>query len=497
MHVSGGIPQDMLPLIEEWPKWHQKNIKQKQFIASIMDTWETIFLGGNGSGKSHICYWADTAFTVGVFPNQKKMKMNPPIRIKCLIRDFEHGLDKVAKETLFDPVYMPDGTEIGPLFPRSMVEKDWSKEDKTLRLKNGSRIEWMTSQQKRFQHSGTNYDILHPDEEPEESAYDESIRGLRNAKGGGKVFWGFTPPFEEGKGPSWSKEKKFDIWEASQDKDLNLIRASIHDNPAITEEYIKRFSRGKTESQLRVQLHGDYPVWGRLVFPAFDPTPWNPDTLAGNILSQDWEPAWGANEGSFEFSIDWHPSKAPAALWTYEYRNGDVVVFDEMAPEVGRDKTILEICELIHEVEGHPHHKPRIYRYGDPKMKDKSNALISGFNAWDAFRHGDVFLKEGYNRQPEVGISVINDFLAGNRTNHPRLFVRENCVNLIKQLRNHYWTDQGKPDAKNSDYPICLRYVMQRKGRKSAKFGRAKKSYGLTSYDGWKGFKYKPAVGMK
>lgn len=497
--TDAGMPNDFLPLVVEWPKWFRQNKKQAEFLRSLGRYWETIFLGGNGSGKSCICYWTDIAFAVGVFGTKgmdgepirqgKEMGMNPPLRTKVLVRDFEHGMQKVARETLFDKTYMPDKTTIGPLFPQSMLKKMWSKEDKTLYLTNGSRIEFMTSEQRRFQHSGTNYDILHPDEEPEEPAYDESVRGLRNAKGGGKVYWGFTPPFEEGRGPSWSKDKKFDVWELNQDPNLNIVRASIRDNPAITDEFIERFSRGKTAQQLKIQLEGEYPTWGQMIHPDYQDKIWNAKQVEGHLLPVDWEVPFDDPNYKFEMAIDWHSSKPCAAVWTCEDREGNVIVYDELSPEVARDKTIFEVSEIIRELEGFPQRNLRITRWGDPKMKDKSNALIRGFNAWQEFRNCGIRLAEGYNRQPEVGISIVNDFIRGNQKEHPRLFVKEDLVNVRRAMKNHYWVQQsdgtGKPDPKWSDFPICIRYIVQQKSRK-AKSGmfRRRKKWPVVSYGG-------------
>ncbi len=127
--MKDGVPKDFLPLIE-WSHWHHK--KQIEFRQSVIDSWESIFLAGNGSGKTHIIYWMSTMFALGLFPMQKEMGMMPPLSIKHLIIDFEHGLDEIADTTLFSPTYMPDETTIGPMMPASLVEKRWSNEDKTL-----------------------------------------------------------------------------------------------------------------------------------------------------------------------------------------------------------------------------------------------------------------------------------------------------------------------------------------------------------------------------
>lgn len=468
--TSVNLPRDWFPLSDEWPREFYN--QQWDFINSVSDYWEIIFQAGNGTGKTLILYWSATALALGLHPKQRSIGM-PPLRFKVLVNDFEHGMNRIALETLFRPTHLDKvKKEIGPIMPASMVDKMWSKEDKSLYLKNGSRFEFMTSEQKRSQHSGTTFDILLCDEEPAEPQYDESVRGLRTAKGGGRVFWSFTPPWEMGKGPSWSKEKKLDLVESGEAKDIKIIRACMRDNPAVDEDFIRKFSRGKTEEQLRVQLDGSYPTFGKMIFPLFSDRLWHPRDLSGNLIPVSWQPPWDDEEGKFEFALDWHPSKPTAALWTYEDKGGDIYVFDELSPQATREKTIAEISRIILEIEGHPHQRPRIMRIADPKLRDKSNALVTGFNAWEAFRHAGIFFREGYNRQPEVGISIINDFIQGNRKEHPRLFIRENCVNLRKSMRNHYWTEDGKPDPKWSDYPICLRYILQRKGRRTTPMQR-------------------------
>jgi hypothetical protein len=180
----------------------------------------------------------------------------------------------------------------------------------------------------------------------------------------------------------------------------------------------------------------------------------------------------------FEMALDWHGSKAPAVLWTCEYlagpNKGDVVVFDEISPLEAKGFTISQTATAIREHEGW--RNERIRRWGDPKMKDKNNALITGFSPWDEFRHCGIRLTEGWNREPYVGYSIINDFLRGKgRSNleHPRLFIRENCKTLIHNMRNHYNVPKGDgtavPDPKFSDYCVCLKYIMNNKSRKIKK----------------------------
>lgn len=481
------IPNDWLPVFSEWPALHY--VQQRRYVRALESSKEVIFIAGNGSGKSHIFYWSAAAILMGIHPFQGQIG-KPPIRMKILVNDFEHGMQKVAYETLCKPTWVKSlNRDIGALMPPSMVKRMWTKEDKTLYLNNGSRCEFMTSGQPRKQHSGTNFDVLGCDEEPEEAAYDESKRGLRTAKGGGRILWAYTPPYEEGRGPSWSKYKLFDPWENGELEHVKIIRASMADNPQIDEEYIKWFSQGKTEDQLRVQLHGDFPTWGQMVFPDYEDKIWDYDKCEGHLLPVEWEVPYDDFNYKFEMAVDWHGSKPCAAVWSCEDRDGNVYVYDELRPEVARDKTIYEIADIFREMEGHPHRKIRFSRWADPKMKDKNNALIRGFSAWQEFQNCGIRFAEGYNRQPEVGISVINDFLRGNTKDHPRLFIKKDLTNIRTAMRNHYWVKRpdgsGDPDPRWSDYPICIRYIIQQKARKAKKgMVRRNKQWGLTSYSG-------------
>lgn len=497
--VEAAIPNDYLPLVEQWPKLHYN--KQAEFISALKNYKEILFLAGNGSGKSAVFYWSIAALLVGVHPFQKVVGM-PPLRVKILVNDFEHGMQKVAYETLFKETWIKKlNCTIGPIMPASAVRRMWCKEDKTLYLENGGRCEFMTSAQPRKQHSGTNFDVLGCDEEPCEAAYDESKRGLRTAKGGGRILWAFTPPYEEGVGPSWSKYKLFDPYEQGdpESRHIHIVRAGMADNPAIDDEYIAWFSQGKTAEQLRVQLHGDFPTWGQMVFPDYQDTRWDYKKMTGHLLPSDWHVPYDDANYLFEMAIDWHASKPCAAVWMCEDRDGNLYIYDELAPEVASEKTISELSEIFMQMEGRPHRRLRITRWGDPKMKDKNNALIRGFNAWQEFRNCGIRLAEGYNRQPEVGISVINDFLRGNTRDHPRLFIKEDCINVRKSFRNHYWVKKpdgsGTPDPKWSDYPICVRYIVQQKSRRAKKsmIRGGKRSWPICSYGNDK--RYGPYTG--
>lgn len=500
---NANLPEDCLPLLL-WSNWHYK--KQDEFIEAVEHYWEILFVAGNGTGKTHIFYWSLINLALGFHPFQFA---DPPLTFKILINDFEHGLNGIFVETCMRTQNMPDGTILKRMLPDSQVKSYWSKDNRSLTFNNGSLFVWQTSEQKKKLHSGTNFDVLGCDEEQEYQVYDESKRGLRTAKGGGRILHAFTPPFDEEskqRGPSWTKFQLVDPFELGTDTDIYVVKAAMHDNPAITSEYIRKFSKGKTEEQIRIQIYGDYPTWGKMIFTDYQDFEWSPKRKEGHILKYDFEVPWDDTEVLFEMAVDWHGSKPVACIWMFEYRTGpnkgDVVVFDEISPTEGEGLTISEAKAAIHDHEGWRDGRGswKIRRYGDPKMRDKNNALISGFNPWDEFRSkpNSVRLTEGWNRDPGAGYSVVNDYLRGKgqgHEDHPRLFIKENVKTLRHNLKNHYWQRKGDsvavPDAKFNDYCVSLKYVLQGKREKKRIKGAKPNKLPLTSM----GDNYQPATG--
>lgn len=449
---------------------------------------------------------------LGVHP---KRVGKPPIKIKSLVPSFDN-VEDVALEKLLEaqrvmfPTPISDRQRgwinflkengavldedvengwilIGPLMPKSMLLRgkrgEYTKEHRGIELKNGSSLWWSTSEQGWMAQRGFECDVLSLDEEPDERVFDECKRGLRNAKGGGKIIAALTPPYQAGQGPTWTKEK---VLEASVgDADIDVINACMADNPAISEEFIGRFSKGKTQKQIDVQVYGKYPAWGDLVHPDFQDRLWDSEKMEGHILPnttpipEHWEVDW-------VMAFDWHPSKPCAAVWGWKDTDGNVVFFDELDKEWAEGKEVVELANAFFDYEGHPHSGRRFRRWQDPSAKTEYKAVVRGFNAWDAFRQNGIVTAPGRNRNPEVGIDIVNQYLRGDQKNHPRVFFFERLRYTRQYMGNHYWkrtedNPRGKPDPKWSDYPICVRYILQELGW--AVKNKKKRKWPLRSYD--------------
>ena len=490
-----GIPVELLPIIT-WTRFFYS--QQDDYTRS--KAWQTWFIGGNGTGKTLLVYSNDTLQMLGIHHAQVGP---PPVKVRVLVPSFDYVRD-VALEKLQMPQLLKfqnisdsdeawlnmlietgagkdftgDRTEghieLQPMLPLSWVTAEYSREHKGIELKNGSAIWFVTSEQGwKFQRGGEQ-DILSCDEEGDERVWDELKRGLRNAKGGGKIYAGLTPPYELGQGPTWTKEK---ILEASiDDTQIHVIHACMMDNPAITPKFIEEFKKGKTQKQIDVQIYGKYPTWGDLVYPDFQDRLWNPDKIDGHLLPND-TPMPGAYDVDWIMAFDWHPSKPCAATFGFVDRSGNITFFDELDKQWAEDKDISELADGFLSIEGMPHSKRKFRRWQDPSAKSKYKAVQRGFNAWDAFRKEGIITSAGRNRDPLVGIALVNEYFSGNANENPRIFIYERCKYLRQYLINHYWKrgedGVGTPDPKWSDYPITVRYILQEVGWKR-KFGGKK-----------------------
>jgi hypothetical protein len=504
------IPIDYLPLLT-WPHFFYK----QQIEFSQSDKKEVWFIGGNGTGKTLIFYWNLLAHMLGFHPKQLD---STPIKVRVLVPSFDNvekvALDKImqSQRIVFKPPLLDmhkewlkvleehnallgfhedksEGYfEIGPMLPKSQIlpGKDFKKEHRGLELINGSSIWWVTTEQGWMSMRGAEQDIEGVDEESGYDEFNQVQRGLRNAKGGGRVYGALTPPYKEGQGPTWTKERVINA--SLEDLNIHVINACMADNPAITPAYIEWFSRGKSKERIAVEVFGKYPSWGDLVHPDFQDRLWNSQKCDGHLLPND-SPMPDINDVDWVMAFDWHQSKACAAVWGWVQRDGNIVIFDELDKDLANGKQIDELADLFRSIEGYPFYNRRFRRWQDPSAKHTYTAVQRGFNAWDAFRKVGIVTSAGQNREAkEVGIPIVNQYFKGNGKDHPRIFIFERCRYLRQYLNNHYWKRGedgiGKPDPKWSDYPICVRYILQDVGWKKYKNPNKKQNkWPIRSYE--------------
>uniref|UniRef100_A0A6M3XB43 Terminase n=1 Tax=viral metagenome TaxID=1070528 RepID=A0A6M3XB43_9ZZZZ len=362
-----------------------------------------------------------------------------------------------------------------------LTERGFKKEHRGIELSNGSKMWWVTTEQGWMSMRGAEQDIEAVDEECGWDEFNQVKRGLRNAKGGGRIYGALTPPYKEGQGPTWTKEKVVDA--ALEDPNICVINACMADNPAISKEYIEWWTKGKTQKQIDVEVYGKYPAWGDLVHPDFQDRIWDAEKVDGHLLRND-TPLPDRNDVDWVMAFDWHQSKPCAAVFGFITRDGSITFFDELDRDLATGKQINELADLFRQIEDENTQRRKFRRWQDPSAKHNYNAVERGFNAWDAFRKAGIVTSVGKNRDTEVGISIVNQYFRGNGKDHPRIFIYERCKYTRQYLVNHYWKrgedGKGKPDPKWSDYPVCIKYLCQEYGQSAGRERRSK--WPLTSF---------------
>jgi hypothetical protein len=129
----------------------------------------------------------------------------------------------------------------------------------------------------------------------------------------------------------------------------------------------------------------------------------------------------------------------------------------------GAGMGIAEIQQLIKDLEGE---EEIVERYIDPRAgATKAAALEGGISVVELLSSGehgmDFTPASGINI--DQGVAIVNDWLfydqskPVNYLNQPKLFVSENCENLIYCMKE--WTGQDGDKGATKDPIDCLRYL--------------------------------------
>lgn len=264
---------------DPWWNWEPLS-KQVPFIEAVLakacrEAW---FIAANRTGKSDVAAYCGSALA-------RFGRANP--RWQTRPGDFRPTKGMVlsasasASRTVVQPKYFEGGlgqVESHPPFipKREILEHGWNINEQTLKLKNGSIIEFKSAEQKTLTFAGGGYDWIHIDEECPKNIYDELV--IRVAGDRSLTIFGactLLPPEGQVGGVSWMFGDKIKPWLANPTGvDYQIFGASIYDNPHILPEEIKRLEArypvGSVERAIR--LDGEYlpGLQGTRAYGSFD-----------------------------------------------------------------------------------------------------------------------------------------------------------------------------------------------------------------------------------
>lgn len=411
---------------------YQPHEKQRIFHSSTKPG--RLFLGGNRSGKTTGGGAETVMYARGVHPF-KRLKWDTPLRLRVVTTDLTFGLEKIV---------LPEirrWTPIGDLLNGSW-EDSYNKEFRTLTYRNGSFIEFMTYEQTLEKFAGTSRHGIWFDEEPPKDIFTECKMRLLDVAGD---WWITETPVE---GMTWTYD---DLYE-SKDPLIDIIEVDMNENPYLSEEGKSQVLSGLNEEDRLKREKGQYVSAGGLIYPDFIYLKY-PE---GHIVPKHTPPVGALHVAGMDHGF----TNATAWLWAYIDEAGRIVIFDEYYK---RREIVQNHALAVHWVNlSHGH--PPAYNVGDPSIKNTDP--ITGTSVQIEYIDNGVPIMLG-NNDVRAGLDRVKKLI-----NNKQLFVMENCVNTLWELKRYRWAvwktsadkfDKNKkeePQKKDDHACDALRYLV-------------------------------------
>lgn len=399
--------------------------KQKHFHLST--DFARLYIGGNRSGKTYGAVVEDIWWCTGTHPFIETPP--PPIRGRVVAPSFDQGIE-LTIIPLFKRLCAPSMLKGGTW------ESAYRTKAHILEFANGSTIEFMSYDQEIDKFSGTSRHFIHFDEEPPKGVFDECLMRVADTEG---RYWVSMTPVD---GITWLYDAIYEPVLLAPDKEVLLkaapnmgqiirsearqtiiVEVDQEENPHLSALGRARSMMTLDEDDKEARKSGKFVEMSGLVYKAFDP---KIHVIAPFIPPLDWD--WYT-------STDHGWNNPTATLWHAVAPNGDVITFAE---QYASGKTVEEHATAMTLKEAAWGKEPEM-RVGDPAMK-QANAVTGTNIITEYARHGIYISVDNIPRSVEIGVIKIQQYLKINpRTNKPKWFITENCVNLIREMRRLRW----------------------------------------------------------
>lgn len=406
---------------------------------------EKLFIGGNRSGKTvsnvmECIWWATKKHPYRDDVNN----IEGEVRGRYVSTSFADGILKVALP--YFKQFLPTSELIGGSW-----EKSYSKQEKTLYLKNGSFIEFMSYDQDLDKFAGTSRHFIAYDEEPPQAIFIECRMRLNDTKGS---WWISMTPVE---GMTWIYDI---IYEPVENGTRNtfVIEIDSTENPHVDDEEIEASMEGLDEREKTARKKGKFIEIGGRVYKTFNPAihrapefHLTPDMRVWTSYDHGWR----------------HPA---AWLWHAVKPNGKVVTFHEI---IVSEKTVKELADEVHRYEREylGSKGMEVYlRVADPACNQTS--AINGMSITQTYALEGIFLATDIPKSVAVGLDKVQQYLKIDPDpSDPIPYWRyHGCPILERQMSRLHWDKyasrkmeyENAPKEtihkKDDDGPDSLRY---------------------------------------
>lgn len=304
-----------------------------------------------------------------------------------------------------------------------------------------SRIGFKSCEAGREKFAGTSLDYVWFDEEPPRDVYDECrMRILDRA---GRIFGTMTPL----KGLSWVYDEIF--LNVRNDKEVWCVFMEWGDNPFLPAEEVEYMTESLSEESLNSRRYGKFGVGQGLVYPEFDPSV---HVIKPFDVPQEWQD---------KLSIDPGLNNPLSCHWYAVDGDGNVYV---VAEHYESKKDVNFHAERIREISKrlnwHCDSKGRYEALIDSAANQRT--LASSKSVAELFFDNGIAVNTRVNKDVFSGINRVKGYLK-SAEGKPRLFIFENCVNMIREIKGYWWGANDSPKKVDDHAMDELRYYISSK----------------------------------
>lgn len=372
-----------------------------------------LFVGGNRSGKSQAGFVEDCWWATGTHPYMKVPVPNygwiVSLSFKKQVEVTEPSLRK--------------------LLPPSMI-KSWDTAKSMIVLTNGSTIGLKSCEQDLEVFGGVSLHWVHCDEEPPgvkgKKIYDELLMRLLEYRG--RIYFTLTPVG----GMSWTYEEI--IERSVYDEDIFYVEVDSRENPYIPLDEIEKTAKKLSQDELEMRLKGKYIQFTGLVYKEF-----NRDLhiIKPFEIPSDWKLYRTIDHG---INRD-HPC---ACLWVYVSEKEEFYITDEYYET---DKTIKENCEAINIITA-----GRKVEWTTIDPATEARDPQTGMTNRNEYRNCGVITR-ALRADKNAGIQKVRHLLLSDSvTKRPRIYIFDNCYNIIREFCRYRWKEyRGINEVRSND----------------------------------------------
>lgn len=302
-----------------------------------------------------------------------------------------------------------------------------------------SKIVFKSCDQGREKFQGASLDYVWFDEEPPFDIYEECRMRVLDRVG---EVWGTMTPL---KGLTWVYDEIY--LNTSQNPEVWYTQIEWADNPFLDKSEVELLTKTMSGESVDARRFGRFQVDSGLVYTEFDPS-------VHIVKPFDIPSEWQDN-----ISIDPGLNNPLACLFFACDYDGNIYVVGEHF-EAGRDIDYHtdKIFEMADKLNWHRDGKGRLNALIDSAANQ--HTLASTKSVAELFYDKGIVVNTRVNKDIFSGIARVKEYL---KARPQRIFIFENCKNLIRELKGYWWSNGDNPKKVDDHCLDALRYYIMTK----------------------------------